>query len=472
MDLKNLTIKKAHEHLIKGDFSARELTEEYLKNIEEKNKDLHVYLEVYEGCLERADKRDQKLKGGEKNQLMLGIPLALKDNMLVKGRHVSAGSKILEGYKATYDSEVTKRLREAGAIILGRTNMDEFAMGSSTENSAFGVTKNPYDLERVPGGSSGGSAAAVAADLALCSLGSDTGGSIRQPASFCGVVGFKPSYGRVSRSGLIALASSLDQIGPFTKTVEDSEILYNVIKGYDPLDSTSLNIKEEAKVKSKMKIGVPYHFIGEGVDKAVLDNFQQSVKKLQDLGHEVVEIELPNVKYSLAVYYIIMPAEASSNLARFDGVKYGLKKEGANLLEDYLLSRGEGFGPEPRRRIMLGTYVLSSGYYDAYYSKANHVKNLLRSDFDNAFKEVDLILTPTTASPAFKIGEKTADPVSMYLSDIFTVPANITGLPSISIPSGTVETAGKKLPLGIQFTAPFLKESWLFEAGKQFESLN
>ncbi len=472
MDLTTLTIKKAHDHLIKGDFSVRELTQAYLENIEKKNKNLNAYLEVFDDCLDQADEADKRLKN-EKDNFMLGVPMAFKDNMLIKGRNVSAGSKILEGYKATYDAGVIKKLKEAGTILLGRTNMDEFAMGTSTENSAYGVTKNPHDLSRVPGGSSGGSAAALAANLTLGALGSDTGGSVRQPASFCGVVGFKPSYGRVSRSGLIAMASSLDQISPFAKTVEDAEIIYNIIKGKDPQDSTSLDIKDEIyKSKSKMKIGVPFHFINEGTEQAVLDNFNQSIKKMQDLGHEVIPITIPNIKYSLAVYYIIVPAEVSSNLARFDGVKYGLHKDGQDLLADYLLTRGEGFGKEVRRRIMLGTYVLSSGYYDAYYGKANQVKNLLKADFRKTFEEVNFVMTPTSPTVAFKIGEKASDPLALYLADIFTVPANITGLPSISIPSGFALTDGKKLPLGLQFTAPFLAESSLFEIAKQFEKLN
>ena len=471
MDLATLTIKKAHDHLIKGDFSARQLTQAYLDNIDKKNKDLFAYLEVFDDCLERAEEADKRLKM-EKDNPMLGIPVAMKDNMLIEGRIVSSASKILENYRAVYDSFVAKKLKGSGAIFLGRTNMDEFAMGSSTENSAFGITRNPHDPERVPGGSSGGSAAAVAGDLALGSLGSDTAGSVRLPAAFCGVVGMKPSYGRVSRSGLMSLASSFDQIGPFTKTVEDSEIFFNLIKGKDLSDSTSLEVESETALKPRMKIGVPYHYMSEGISESVMANFRQAVEKLEKLGHQIVEINLPNVKYSLAAYYIICPAEASSNLARYDGVKFGLHRDGADLLEDYLLSRGEGFGPEPRRRIMLGNYILSSGYYDAYYGKANEVRNLIKKDFDRAFTEVDLILTPTAASPAFKLGEKTADPISMYLSDIFVVPANVTGLPSISIPSGFTEVEGKNLPLGIQFTAPFLAENSLFEIGKQFEKQN
>jgi len=351
-------------------------------------------------------------------------------------------------------------------------------MGSSTENSAYGVTKNPIDLTRVSGGSSGGSSAIVSMNGALVSLGSDTGGSVRQPASFCGVVGLKPTYGAVSRYGLIAMGSSLDQIGPFGKSVSDAEILFDVIKGYDKLDSTSLpdvlQSKDEVKDllagrQGKLTIGIPTHLFADGVDKDVLENFNQSVEKIKSLGYEVKDIELPNTKYSLAVYYVLMPAEASSNLSRFDGVKYGLRKEGENLLGDYLETREVGFGEEVKRRIMLGTHVLSSGYYDAYYNKANIVRELIKSDFDKAFDPkaigVDAILTPTTPTPAFKIGEK-KDPLSMYLLDIFTAPANITGIPAISIPSGTVEREGKDLPVGLQIMANHGREDIIFSIGR------
>jgi aspartyl-tRNA(Asn)/glutamyl-tRNA(Gln) amidotransferase subunit A len=350
--------------------------------------------------------------------------------------------------------------------------MDEFAMGSSTETSAYGITKNPHDLSRVPGGSSGGSAASVAANLALAALGSDTGGSIRQPASLCGLVGLKPTYGSVSRHGLMAMASSLDVIGPIAKNVEDAEIVFDFIKGKDSYDSTSLDVsiynRKDTKGR-KLKIGVPRDFTSsEGIDKSVVDNFSESLEKLKKAGHEIVDISLPNIGYSLAVYYILMPAEASTNLARFDGVKYGLYKPGENLLEDYKNTRGQGFGREVRRRILLGAYVLSSGYYDAYYNKAVAVREVITSDFNKAFEQVDVIITPTTPSPAFKIGDKSSNPLSMYLADIFTVSANIASVPAVSIPSGFASVEGKDLPLGIQFMAPLGGEETLFRVGKDF----
>ena len=357
--------------------------------------------------------------------------------------------------------------------------MDEFAMGGSTENSAFGTTKNPHDTTRVPGGSSGGSAAAVAAHMALGALGSDTGGSIRQPASFCGVVGLKPTYGAISRSGLMAMASSLDQIGPFTRTVADAEILFNILKGNDRLDSTSApdSAWSDKKIeKKKLRIGVPEDFaFGKGVDKDVVENFKKSMEALAQEGHEIVPIKLAHITHSLAVYYILMPAEASTNLARFDGVRFGALKEGATLFDDYAQTRGVGFGREVRRRIMLGAYVLSSGYYDAYYHKATSVRALIEEDFKQAFDlsadGVDIIATPTSPTPAFKIGEKSADPLQMYLADIFTVPANLAGIPGISIPSGTAQRDGRDLPLGIQFLAPHFREDLLFVAGRSLESV-
>jgi aspartyl-tRNA(Asn)/glutamyl-tRNA(Gln) amidotransferase subunit A len=474
IDLKTLTIKKAHEHLIKGDFTAFELAQEYKKVIAEKNPDINAYLEMFADIDEQAKVADERIKAG-KATVLTGIPLAIKDNILIKGRTVSSASKMLEHYTATYDATVIEKLKDAGVIFLGRTNMDEFAMGGSGENSAYGSVKNPHDTSRVPGGSSAGSAAAVAMDGALAALGSDTGGSIRQPASFTGLVGFKPSYGGVSRHGLMAMASSLDQIGPLTKNVEDAEIIFNAIRGKDKIDSTSTEIpiknQEKKSEQSSYTIGVPFEFLKQGVDKDVMDNFNASLELLKSKGCKIVDISLPNLTYSLAVYYIIMPAEVSSNLARFDGVKYGYHKDGNNLLEDYLLTRHEGFGKEARRRIMLGTYVLSSGYYDAYYNKAQNVKALLKKDFENAFKDVDFIVTPTSPTPAFKIGEKSSDPLSMYLADIFTVSANITSLPAISIPSGVVEREGKHLPLGIQCTAPFAEDDSLFAIGKMFEAL-
>lgn len=471
IDFHTMTIKSAHEHLSRRDFSARELSQAYLNEIEKLNPKINAYLEVYDDVLAQADLADKIISEG-KSGVLSGIPLAIKDNILITGKHVTSASKILEGYVAPYDATVVKKLKSQNAVFLGRANMDEFAMGGSTENSAFGVTKNPLDLTRVAGGSSGGSVASVAMNGALYALGSDTGGSVRQPASFCGVVGLKPTYGSVSRYGLMAMGSSLDVIGPITKTVADSEIVFNAIKGLDKMDSTTYpeNLYTKRKGNNKKIIGVPYHILEqEGIDDSVRENFTQSVKKLKDLGYEIKEITLPNIHYSLAVYYILMPAEVSSNLARFDGVKYGLHIDGGdNLLQDYLKTRGAGFGPEVRRRILIGTYVLSTGYHDAYYNKALMLRQKISEDFTKAFSEVDLIVTPTTPSPAFKIGEKANDPLSMYLADIFTVTANIVGIPAISVPSGTVQKENVSLPLGLQFMAPHDCENELFEAGKKF----
>ncbi|MBX4195653.1 Asp-tRNA(Asn)/Glu-tRNA(Gln) amidotransferase subunit GatA [Candidatus Parcubacteria bacterium] len=477
IDLQKLTIVSAREALKKGDFTARELTQACLDAIKHKDPEVHAFLEVFDDCLEQAEKANINLPLG-------GIPIALKDNMLVKGKIASAGSKILENYRATYDSTVVKKLKEAGAVIIGRTNCDEFAMGSSTENSAYGPTKNPIDPERVPGGSSGGSAAAVAAGMVLAAFGSDTGGSIRQPAAFTGIVGMKPTYGRVSRSGLIAMASSLDQIGPFAKTVEDAEMLYEVVKGQDPLDSTTLSDSSLANSsdvsfgkhgqnllgKNGFTIGVPRDFFEGQLDKDVAENFEEAVKKFESLGYKIKNISLPLLKYSLAVYYILMPAEVSSNLARFDGVKYGLHVDGENSIDDYFKTRGAGFGREARRRIILGTYVLSSGYYDAYYGQAVNMKRAITEELRDAFKEVDLILTPSTPTPAFKFGEK-SDPLSMYLADIFTVPGNISGCPSASVPSGFsgLPAQAGNLPLGLLLTADLGNEAAIFEAGKDFQ---
>mgnify|MGYP001587011638 CR=1 FL=1 len=469
-DLTHLSIRKAHEHLLAKDFSVSELAHAFIDDALQKNKDLNAYLEIYPDIREQVETAQKKIENGNAD-ILTGIPLAIKDNILIKGKKASAASKILKNYTATYTATAAQKLLDELVVFIGRTNMDEFAMGGSTENSAFGVTKNPHDLTRVPGGSSGGSAAAVGGGMALAALGSDTGGSIRQPASFCGCVGLKPTYGVVSRYGLMAMGSSLDVIGPITKTVEDAEIIFNVIKGHDPLDSTSLSpdMYLAKKKREKIVIGVPKEVLETpGMDADVKVNFEQSIKKLSSLGYEVKEISLPNIKYSLASYYILMPAEVSSNLARFDGVKYGTLKEGENLLEDYLLTRGEGFGTEARRRIILGTYVLSSGYYDAYYNKASTVRRLIARDFEEVFKSVDAIITPTTPTPAFKIGEKANDPLSMYLADIFTVTANIVGVPALSIPSGEVMREGKNLPLGLQFMSTHGRESTLFSIGKKF----
>ncbi len=482
IDLSKMTISKAHEAIKKGDFSAVDLAQAYLAEAKKRNPEINAYLEIYDDVIEQADEADKRIaeakKQGSKEgknedfPMLMGIPFAIKDNILIKGRIASAASKILENYQATYDATVIDKLKKEGVVFIGRTNMDEFAMGGSTENSAFGPTKNPYDISRVAGGSSGGSAATVAMNGSLVSLGSDTGGSIRQPASFCGLVGLKPTYGRVSRSGVVAMGSSLDQIGPLGKTVADVEIVYNAIKGQDILDSTTISDTNYSSKKVGTKkpiIGIPRHFLtGDGIAKDVLDNFNSSLEKFKNLDYEIKEITLPNISYSLAVYYVIMPAEVSSNLSRFDGVKYGLHKDGKDGIDDYFETRGAGFGKEARRRILLGTYVLSSGYYDAYYNRANAVRRIITDDFVKAFEEVDIIMTPTTPAPAFKIGEKTADPVAMYLEDIFTVTANLTGMPAMSIPSGFSEIEGKKLPLGLQMTARHGDEETLFEVGKEF----
>lgn len=465
----NLTIKTAREGLKNGDFTAVELTEYYLNNIKTKDSEINAYREVFADALDQAKEADERIKAGE-NTPLLGIPFAIKDNILFKGHQAGASSKILQDYLATYNATAIKKMKEAGAVILGRTNMDEFAMGSSTENSAYGPSKNPNDTSRVPGGSSGGSAAAVASDEALVSLGTDTGGSVRQPASLCGLVGLKPTYGAISRYGIMAMGSSLDQIGPFGKTVEDVETIFKVIMGRDHYDSTTLDYQIKDLPKgTKLKIGIPVSFLKiDGISEVVRKNFDESLEKLKSLGHEIVEIEMPNLHYALAVYYILMPAEVSSNLARFDGVKYGSHTSGANMIEDYFLTRRDGFGPEVRRRIILGTYVLSSGYYDAYYNKACIVREKIVKDYEDAFKQVDVVLTPTAPSPAFKFGEKTDNPLEMYLEDIFTVPINIAGVPAMSVPSGFKVEGDKKLPLGIQFTCAHKREDILFRVSKDF----
>lgn len=468
-ELATLSITEAAKKLAAKEISAVDLARACKKEIDSKNGSLNAYLEVFDDIEEQAKAADALRQAqGEGAHLLLGIPLAIKDNILIEGRTASAASKILEHYVASYDAGATQKLKKAGAVFVGRTNMDEFAMGSSTEHSAFGPTKNPHDTVRVPGGSSGGSAAAVAANLALGALGSDTGGSIREPASFCGVVGFKPTYGAVSRSGLVAMGSSLDQIGPLTKTVEDARLLFDAIRGHDALDSTSLLEGTHTTSKATKRVGVPRHLLAKGVDKDVLERFEATLKKLEGAGYTVVDVEIPSAPLALAVYYIIMPAESSTNLARFDGVRYGLSKKGESQWEDYAFSRGEGFGPEVRRRIMLGTYVLSAGYHDAYYDKAQASRRELSREVARALEQVDAVVTPTTPSPATKIGEM-SDPVSMYLLDIFTVTANLTGSPAISVPMGVVTREGKELPIGVQFVAAHGGEQTLFELGKAVE---
>ncbi len=468
----NKTLQQLHEELKSGALSIEVLVETCKKTINEKDKEIHALLGMYseELVTSQITKAKEMFANGTATTLT-GIPIVLKDNILVKGEQATGASKILENYVATYDATVVKKLKEAGAILIGRANMDEFAMGGSTENSAYGVTKNPHDTSRVAGGSSGGSAAVVAYGGVPISLGSDTGGSIRQPASFCGIVGLKTTYGNVSRFGLMAMGSSLDQIGPFGNSVDDVEKVYKVISGSDAMDSTSLPKDKRTPTDEKLKkvIGVPKSFIErDGIDKEVLKNFNESIEKLQSAGYEIKDVSIEHLEKALSVYYILMFAEVSSNLARYDGIRYGLSHPGETSIKSYFESRTAGFGDEVRRRILLGTYVLSSGYYDAYYNKANLVRDMLKKEFANAFAAVDVIATPTSPIPAFKIGEKSHDPLAMYLADIFTVPVNIVGVPAISIPSGKTENG---LPLSLQLIAPHMKESVLFTIGRDFEKL-
>ena len=480
-------IKELHEKLVNREITSTELVEEYFSRIEEKNKDYFAYLTLLkEEALKKAKEVDAKIASGVEIGMLEGIPGAIKDNLCMRGVRTTASSKILDNYIAPYDATVIARLKEAGAIFLGKTNMDEFAMGSSTESSAYGVTKNPFDTKRVPGGSSGGSAVAVATNMTVWSLGTDTGGSIRQPAAFCGVVGLKPTYGRVSRYGAIAMASSLDQIGPLGKTVEDVAIILSVISGQDKMDSTSAhsaNKKFENYLTGEvrgMKIGIVKEYL-DYLGAEERKSIEKVIAKYKKLGAKIIEIELPYAKYSLPVYYIIMPCEVSSNLARFDGIKYGLsindeedskiKLNGIErkLLETYLDSRKIGLGSEVKRRIMLGTYALSSGYYDAYYLRAQKVRTLIKKDFEKVFEKVDLILTPTAPTPAFKIGEKTKNPLEMYLADIFTITANITGVPAISVPAPKVKIGDREMPYGFQLMGKWFDEENLLRAAYAYE---
>lgn len=472
MSLNELTIQQARAKLDDQEISAVELTQACLVQIKKMDKDIHACLLVCtEEALAAAAEADKRIKAGEKGSL-LGIPYLCKDNIMTKGLRTTAASKILENYTAPYDATVIKRLKAVGAVLLGKTNLDEFAHGASTENSAYGPTKNPLDLTRVPGGSSGGSAAAVAANMCLFALGSDTGGSIRQPAAFCGVVGLKPSYGRVSRFGLLSMTSSTDVIGPLTKTAYDAALVLEVIAGDDERDATATPEAIEhystlvgVGVKG-LKIGLPKEYFLAGLNSEVKEKIMVAAKKLEAAGAKIVEVSLPYTKYGIPVYYIITPSEISSNLARFDGIGWGLAKDEAkNLQEFYKQNRGEGFGPEVKRRILLGTYALSAGYYDAYYKKAQAVRTLIDEDFQAVFKHVDLLLTPTSPHPAFKLGAQTSDPLAMYLEDIFVAGASLAGLPALSVPAGLVSTGdGKELPVGAQLIAPRLKEGVLFEA--------
>jgi aspartyl-tRNA(Asn)/glutamyl-tRNA(Gln) amidotransferase subunit A len=466
-------IRELHQQLVNKERSAVEIAQEYLGYIEKLEPKLHSFLYVTSDlALETAKKVDGKIAQGEEIGILEGIPLAIKDNMSTQGIPTTCASRILENFVPSYESTVTQKLRDAGAVILGKTNLDEFAMGSSTENSGYQVTANPWDITRVPGGSSGGSAAAVAANQCVASLGSDTGGSIRQPASLCGVVGLKPTYGLVSRFGLVAYASSLDQIGPFAHTVEDVAILLEAIAGYDQKDSTSLNIDVPNYSKflnsnlKGLKIGVIKETFGEGLDKIVGDTVNTAIEQLKALGAQIQEISCPRFRYGLPVYYIIAPSEASANLARYDAVKYGLRKNADNLIDMYCSTRAQGFGKEVKRRIMLGTYALSAGYYDAYYLKAQKVRTLIKQDFEAAFEDVDVLICPTSPTTAFKAGEKTADPLSMYLSDLMTIPVNLAGLPGMSIPCGFDD---QNLPIGMQLISNVLREDLLFQVGHAYQ---
>ena len=465
--LNELTITEAAKGLRAKEFSVRELWDACAKAAVERNGELNAYLELFAGDEEAIALAQARIDSeGEAAPMLCGIPLAMKDNILIKDHVASAASKMLQNYVATYDATVTKRLKEEGALFIGRTNMDEFAMGSSTEHSAFGVSKNPLDTSRTAGGSSGGSASAAAAHMAIAALGTDTGGSIRQPAAHTGLVGMKPTYGAISRSGLIALGSSLDQAGPLTKSVADAKILYEALKGKDPLDATTISddTYPSPSAGKTLRIGVPRDLLTDGVDEDVLARFEETLALLVAEGHTLVDVTLPTSGYALPVYYVIMPAEASANLARFDGMRYGLAERGETLLEDYVLSKSAGFGPETIRRILLGTFVLSSGYIDAYYRKAEKVRGVLRAEYDAAFETCDVIAFPTTPSPAFRFGEK-SDPVAMYIEDVFTVTANLTGMPAISVPMGKVEREGVSLPTGIHFTAPRGADDLLFRIG-------
>ena len=468
-------IKELHQKLINKEITATELVSNYFNVIKNKDKDINAFLTLLEEkALNEAQQIDSKIQKGEEVGLLAGIPYATKDNILVRGIKTTAGSKILENYIASYNATVVEKLDKEGAILLGKTNLDEFAMGSSTENSAFFTTKNPFDLSRVPGGSSGGSAAAVAARMSVFALGSDTGGSIRQPAAFCGVVGFKPSYGAVSRYGLISMASSLDVIGPFTTSVEDAEIIFKTISGKDPMDSTSHDVFQDENQQLKienLKIGLPKEFFVAGLDEEIKNKIEEVVTKIKNLFQvSVSEVSLPSAASALPCYYIIMPAEVSSNLARYDGIRYAaiknLQSEIQNLKDLYFQTRGKGFGKEVRRRVILGTYVLSKGYYDAYYKKAQRVRRLIVNEFQKAFEEVDFLITPTTPTPPFKIGEKSNDPLAMYLSDIFTVSSNIGGVPAINIPIGFTKN---NLPIGMQIIGPYNSDFKLLEFAKLIE---
>jgi aspartyl-tRNA(Asn)/glutamyl-tRNA(Gln) amidotransferase subunit A len=469
VELHELTIEEARTSIDKGEISPVELTEAVFKRIESVEDRIHAFVTLNK---ENALAQAKNEIGRNVKKTLAAIPLSIKDNMCTEGIRTTCASKILENFVPPYESTATRKLKDQGYVLIGKTNLDEFAMGSSTENSAFGLTKNPWDITRVPGGSSGGSAAAVAADMCIAALGSDTGGSIRQPASFCGVVGLKPTYGRVSRYGLVAFASSLDQIGPITKNVKDAAVLLNIISGRDLCDSTSadLSVPDFTSATGKdikgMKLGFPKEYFREGMDAEVERSIREAIKKLESLGAIPVEISLPHTEYAIAAYYILATSEASSNLARYDGVKYGLRIEGKDLLEMYMNTREGGFGAEVMRRIILGTYALSSGYYDAYYRKAQQVRTLIKRDFEKAFEKIDVIVTPTSPTPAFRAGEKTDDPLQMYLADIFTISVNLAGVPGISIPCGFTSD---NMPVGLQVIGKHFDEESILKVAYAYE---
>jgi len=482
MDISKTTIEEVSNLLSKGEISSVELAKKCLGRIDEVEKKIDAFITVdHEGALRQAQESDIRRKQGKTLSKLDGVPISIKDLFCQKDIETTAGSNILKGFVPPYDATVVKKIKEAGMVILGKNNLDAFAHGSSTENSDFKTTKNPWDLSRVPGGSSGGSAAAVASGEVFASLGTDTGGSIRQPASLCSVVGLKPTYGRVSRYGVIAMASSLDVVGPIAKTTSDVALMLEVIAGKDDLDATTLDevvphySEEIGKSIKGKKIAIPKEYFASGMDEDVEKLIKDAVDKIKYLGAEIVEVSMPYTKYALETYYIIQPAEVSSNLSRYDGIKYGYSSifnDRTQSLDNlYETTRKEGFGSEAKRRIMLGTYVLSAGYYDAYYKKALKLRTLVRKDFDEVFKKADAIITPVSPTPAFKIGEKSDNPVQMYLSDIYTVPINPAGVPAISTPAGFVNREGKKLPVGIQVIAPHLCESRLLNISYQFEKV-
>ncbi|SEM91990.1 Asp-tRNA(Asn)/Glu-tRNA(Gln) amidotransferase subunit GatA [Lihuaxuella thermophila] len=472
MSLLRESLTEIHKRLANRELSARDLVEESLSQIEKVDGKIRAFLTVdAEGARKRADELDQTLQGSERRGLLAALPAGIKDNICTEGLTTTCASRLLANYRPIYNATVVEKLAESEAVTIGKMNMDEFAMGSSTENSGFHLTYNPWDLERVPGGSSGGSAAAVAAGEVYFALGSDTGGSIRQPAAFCGVVGLKPTYGRVSRYGLVAFASSLDQIGPLTKNVEDAAYVLQVLAGHDPKDSTSARVEVPDYLSALtgdvkgLRVAVPKEMMGEGIEPGVRERVKEALLKLEQMGAVVEEVSLTHADYAVATYYLIAPAEASSNLARYDGVRYGVRKEGENLVDMFLETRSQGFGAEVKRRIMLGTYALSSGYYDAYYLKAQKMRTLIRRDFENIFAAYDVVIGPTTPTTAFKIGEKVDDPLTMYANDICTIPVNLAGLPAISVPCGLADG----LPVGLQIIGKAFDEATILRVAHAFE---